>query len=290
MRPVEIGNRGHPFHHGEPRAQSQLHKSVILLKKDTWYISWGWVVHWLPTYRAVSILPKRSGSMLTTRAVSILRVVGQYAYCPASKHTARVSKRAVTYIYIRRGSRISVRGGRQGIDDLIWDGDERFLTYANTDLQLFKMYIAILCLNGVEQPFKGNQCPFFLPLRRRNPRLRRGSLRPRDGRRTQRPPPLPGIAPVYWHGLDVCILAMATPYKVSALMIWVPTGAVSNVMTFNIFEYTKVHIYPLSTMRNASIHKFSVLIRHIITAMIVRCALLIYEYIYLCTRILYLCI
>ena len=42
----------------------------------------------------------------------------------------------------------------------------------------FKMFIAILCLNGVEQPFKGHQCPFFLPLRRRNPRLRRGSLRP----------------------------------------------------------------------------------------------------------------
>ena len=29
----------------------------------------------------------------------------------------------------RRRSRISARGGRQGIDDLIWDGDERFLTY-----------------------------------------------------------------------------------------------------------------------------------------------------------------
>ena len=90
----------------------------------------------------------------------------------------------------RRGSRISAKGGRQGIDDLIWDGDERFLTYLNTDSQLFKMFIAILCLNGVEQPFKGHQCPFFLPLRRRNTRLRRGSLRPRGGRQTQRPPPL----------------------------------------------------------------------------------------------------
>ena len=49
----------------------------------------------------------------------------------------------------RRGSRISARGGRQGNDDLIWDGNERFLTYANTDLQLFKMFIAILCLNGI---------------------------------------------------------------------------------------------------------------------------------------------
>ena len=29
----------------------------------------------------------------------------------------------------RRGSRISARGGRQGIDDLIWDGHKRFLTY-----------------------------------------------------------------------------------------------------------------------------------------------------------------
>ena len=43
----------------------------------------------------------------------------------------------------RRGSRISARRGRQEIDDLIWDGDERFLTYANTYLQLFKMFIAI---------------------------------------------------------------------------------------------------------------------------------------------------
>ena len=61
----------------------------------------------------------------------------------------------------RRGSRVSVRGGRQGIDDLIWDGDERFLTYANTDLQLFKMFIAILCLNGAEQPFKDTSVPSF---------------------------------------------------------------------------------------------------------------------------------
>ena len=91
----------------------------------------------------------------------------------------------------RRGSRISARGGRQGNDDLIWDGNERFLTYANTDLQLFKMFIAILCLNGVEQPFNRHQCPFFLPLRRGNQRLRRESFRPRGGRPPQRhPPPL----------------------------------------------------------------------------------------------------
>ena len=96
--------------------------------------------------------------------------------------------------YFRRGSRISARGGRHGIDDLIWDEDERFLTCANTDLQLFKAFVAILCLNGVEQPFKRHQCPFFLPLRQRNPSLRRGSLRPRGGRRTQRLPP--GSAPV----------------------------------------------------------------------------------------------
>ena len=89
----------------------------------------------------------------------------------------------------RRGSRISARGGRQGNDDLIWGGNERFLTYANTDLQLFNMFIAILCLNGVEQPFKRHQCPFFLPLRRESPRFRRGSFRPRGGRPPQRPPP-----------------------------------------------------------------------------------------------------
>ena len=99
----------------------------------------------------------------------------------------------ILYYVSRRGSRISARGGRQGNDDLIWDGNERFLTYANTDLQLFEVFIAILCLNGVEQPFKRHQCPFFLPLRRGNPRLRRGSFRPRGGRSPQRPPP--GSAP-----------------------------------------------------------------------------------------------
>ena len=51
----------------------------------------------------------------------------------------------------------------------------------NTYLQLFKIFIAILCLNGIEQPFKGHQCSFFLPLRRRNPR------HPRGGHQTQRP-------------------------------------------------------------------------------------------------------
>ena len=93
-----------------------------------------------------------------------------------------------------RGSRISARGGRQGNDDLIWDENERFLTYANTDLQLFNMLIAILCLNGVEQPFKRHQCPFFLPLRRGNPRLRRGSFRP-EGWAPRPSVPPPGSVP-----------------------------------------------------------------------------------------------
>ena len=31
---------------------------------------------------------------------------------------------SLRYRIFRRGSRISARGGRQGIDDLIWDGDE----------------------------------------------------------------------------------------------------------------------------------------------------------------------
>ena len=53
----------------------------------------------------------------------------------------------------------------------------------------FQEVFAILCLNGVQQPFKRHQCPFFLPLRRGNPRLRRGSFRPRGGRPPQRPPP-----------------------------------------------------------------------------------------------------
>ena len=91
----------------------------------------------------------------------------------------------------RRGFRISARGGRQGIDDLIWDGDERFLTYANTNLQLFKTFIAILSLNGVEQSFKRHQWPFFLPLRRRNPRLRGCPSVPGVGARPSAPPPPP---------------------------------------------------------------------------------------------------
>ena len=125
----------------------------------------------------------------------------------------------------RRGSRISARGGRQGIDDLIWDGDERFLTYANTYLQLFKMFIAILCLNGVEQPFKRLQCPFFLPLRRRNPRLRRGSLRPRGGRPPQRPPP-PGSAPDLV--VIFVIIHSANPCKNANREVYLRQSAVAN--------------------------------------------------------------
>ena len=75
-----------------------------------------------------------------------------------SIETELIGKKLRIFCYFFRcGSRISARGGRQGNDDLIWDGNERFLTYANTDLQLFKMFIAILCLNGVEQPFKRHQ-------------------------------------------------------------------------------------------------------------------------------------
>ena len=55
------------------------------------------------------------------------------------KEKSHATARAV----VRRRSRISARGERQGNDDLIWDGNKRFLTYANTDLQLFKMFIAI---------------------------------------------------------------------------------------------------------------------------------------------------
>ena len=63
-------------------------------------------------------------------------------------------------------------------------------------------HIMFNTFNGVEQPYKGHQCPFFLPFRRRDPRLRRGSLRPRGGRRTQRPPP-PGSVPVALHGSSI---------------------------------------------------------------------------------------
>ena len=77
----------------------------------------------------------------------------------------------------------------------------RFLTYANTGLQLFKMFIAILCLNGVEQPFKRHQCPFFLLLRRRNPHLWCG-YHPSQGWAPDPAPP--GSAPE--HNITIKIL------------------------------------------------------------------------------------
>ena len=100
--------------------------------------------------------PVRVNGRISGRAdIRILNFQLQLLLQPYSKNLAIV-------LEPRRGSRISARGGRQRNDDLIWDGNERFLTYANTDLQFLKMFIAILCLNGVEQPFKRHQCPFFL--------------------------------------------------------------------------------------------------------------------------------
>ena len=99
---------------------------------------------------------------LARPSLGVFGCAGIGSGCPRSSEWLRCAYRAPR----RGGSRISARGGRQGNDDLIWDGDERFLIYANTDLQLFKMFIDILCLNGVEQPFKRHQCPFCLPSRR----------------------------------------------------------------------------------------------------------------------------
>ena len=53
--------------------------------------------------------------------------------------------------------------GAKGMMTLYGMGMSEFVKYTNTDLQIFKMFIAILCLNGVEQPFKRHQCPFFCP-------------------------------------------------------------------------------------------------------------------------------
>ena len=62
-----------------------------------------------------------------------------------------------------------------------------FLTYLKTDLQHLKMFIALLCLNGVEwlslRPIPGTE----------EPRIRRESLCPKGGRRQQRPPLDPGL-------------------------------------------------------------------------------------------------
>ena len=52
------------------------------------------------------------------------------------------------------------------------------------------MFIAILCPNGVEQPFKRHQCPFFLPLRRGNRAFGAGPSVPGVGARPSAPPPL----------------------------------------------------------------------------------------------------
>ena len=101
-----------------------------------------------------------------------------------------------------------------------------FDTYASTDLQLFKMFIAILCLNGVDQPFKRHQCPFFLPLRRGNPRLRRGSFRPRGGHQIDIVMVIGGALPV--PHVDVAPgrgqwLRDLAPRRLVAPM-WVPLG------------------------------------------------------------------
>ena len=79
--------------------------------------------------------------------------------------------------------------GAKGMMTLYGMGMSDFLHTQTHICNFSKMFLAILCLNGVKQPFKRHQCPFFLPLRRGNPRLRRGSFRPRGGRPPQRPPP-----------------------------------------------------------------------------------------------------
>ena len=65
---------------------------------------------------------------------------------PVFNKLAQSSSVGIMFSPPMRGSKISAMGGRQGIDD-IWDGDERFFTYTNTDLPHIKMCIVILCLN-----------------------------------------------------------------------------------------------------------------------------------------------
>ena len=102
--------------------------------------------------------------------------------------------------------------------------NERFLTYATTDLQLFKIFIAILCLNGVEQPFKRHQCHFFLPLRRGNPRLRRGSFRP------SAPPPLdPRLVDKRYSNLNVQLLGFKTNQNSEFVLVNVMANALQQV-------------------------------------------------------------
>ena len=63
----------------------------------------------------------------------------------------------------RRGSRISARGGRQENDDLIWDGNERFLTYANRFATFQDVYCHIMpewCLNN---HLRDTSVPSFCP-------------------------------------------------------------------------------------------------------------------------------
>ena len=58
-------------------------------------------------------------------------------------------------IVSRRGSRISARGGRQGNDDLIWDGNERFFDICKQRFATFQdVYCHIMpewCLTTIQE-------------------------------------------------------------------------------------------------------------------------------------------
>ena len=63
----------------------------------------------------------------------------------------------------RRGSRISARGGRQGNDDLIWDGNERFLTCVNTDFNFSRCLLPYYAWMVSNNHSRDTSVPSFCP-------------------------------------------------------------------------------------------------------------------------------
>ena len=124
--------------------------------------------------------------------ISLRRPFGRGAYWmegPTGQRGLLTSERswpqcppATPYAHVRGGYRISAREGRPEMDGLIWDGDGRFLTYAD----IFATFQNIHCNATLEwcsmlslRPIPGTEKPC----------LQRWILCPRGGSPPQRPSP-----------------------------------------------------------------------------------------------------
>ena len=100
-------------------------------------------------------------------------------------------------IVLRCGSRISARGGPQGIDDLKWNGDEWFLTRKHR-FATFQDVCCHLVLEWCWTTIQETPVSLLSALETKEPQgTHPWSLRPRGGRLTQRPPPPPESVPVH---------------------------------------------------------------------------------------------